>query len=131
MNIILFLSILPFPNILFEIEEQNITYIRIFSIYFSWIPVNSSQNPLEFLEFPKIPGSQPESVKEWKVLLFVGSHGQVGHVHSCVGGCHPWVLLVDGQVVVDDGGVVVFPVPHCPAMWVFVVLKVAVDMACT
>ena len=26
----------------------------------------------------------------------VGSHGHVGHVHLCVGGRGPWVLIVDG-----------------------------------
>ena len=39
-----------------------------FSVDSSWIPVDSGQNPLEFLEFHGIPGFRPESVEEWKVL---------------------------------------------------------------
>ena len=34
-------------------------------------------------------------------------------------------------MVVGDGGVVVVIIPHCPAMWAFIVVKVAIDMACT
>ena len=40
-----------------------------FSVDSSRIPVDSGQNPLEFLGFRGIPGFWPESVEEWKVLL--------------------------------------------------------------
>ena len=57
----------------------------------------------------------------------MGSCGHVGHVHLGVGRHRLWVLLVDGGVVVGAGVVVVDPC--CHGVWVFVVLKVANDMA--
>ena len=46
-----------------------------------------------------------------------------------VGGGHPWVLVVEGGVVVGDDGGVVVVFPCRPGVWAFVVLKVAVDVA--
>ena len=34
-----------------------------FSVYSSWIPVDSGRNPPEFLEFRGIPGFRPESAE--------------------------------------------------------------------
>ena len=34
-----------------------------------------------------------------------------------VGGRCPWVLVVEGGVVVGDGGAVVVVFPHCPGVW--------------
>ena len=48
-----------------------------------------------------------------------------------MGSCRPWVLVVKRGVVVGDGGVFVIVFPRRPGMWVFVVLKVAIDMART
>ena len=39
--------------------------------------------------------------------------------HPRVGGHHPWVLVVNGGVVVGDGGAVVV-VPCCLCVWAFV-----------
>ena len=59
----------------------------------------------------------------------------MGHVHSGVGRHHLWVLIVDGGMVVGAGVVVVVVVvvvvPCCYGVWVFVVLKVAIDVAHT
>ena len=54
-----------------------------------------------------------------------------GCVHSCVGNHCLWVLVVDGGVVVGDGGAVVVVVPCHPGVLVLMVLKVAVNMAHT
>ena len=50
--------------------------------------------------------------------------------HPRVGGRRPWVLVVNGGVVVGDGGAVVV-VPRRPCVWAFVARKVAVDVART
>ena len=52
----------------------------------------------------------------------------MGHVHSGVGRHHPQVLVVDGGVV-GGAGVVVVVVPCCHGVWVFLVLKVTIDVA--
>ena len=49
--------------------------------------------------------------------------------HPCVGSRCPWVLVVNGGVVVGNGGAVVVVIPRHPCMWAFVVQKVAIDMA--
>ena len=51
--------------------------------------------------------------------------------HPRVGGHRPWVLVVNGGVVVGDGGAVVVVVPRRPGVWAFVARKVAVDVART
>ena len=53
----------------------------------------------------------------WVMFILVGSH-------------RPWVLIVKRGVVVGDGGVFVVVFPHRPRMWVFVLQKVAIDVAC-
>ena len=63
-------------------------------------------------------------VPVWVVVVILGRH-----VHSGVGARRPQDLVVDGGVVVGGGDVVVVVIPRCPAVWVFVVLKVAVDVA--
>ena len=52
----------------------------------------------------------------WVVFILVGSH-------------RPWVLVVEGGVVVGDSGAVVIVFPHHHGMWALVVLKVTVDVA--
>ena len=42
-----------------------------------------------------------------------------------------WVIVVEGGVVVGDGGAVVVVFPCHPGVWAFIVLKVAIDIACT
>ena len=52
-------------------------------------------------------------------------------VFILVGGRRPWVLVVEGGVVLGDDGGVVVVFPRHPGVWAFVVLKVAVDVAGT
>ena len=63
------------------------------------------------------------------VVICRRSWPPVGLDHPCVGGHHPWVVVVNGRLVVGDGGAVVIVVPCHPGLWAFVARKVAVDVA--
>ena len=68
--------------------------------------------------FPFICERLYSVVAMWVVFILVGSR------------C-PWVLVLEGGVVVGDDGGVVVVFPRHPGMWAFIVLKVTVDMAGT
>ena len=53
-----------------------------------------------------------------------------GRVHLGVGGCQLQVLVVDGGVVVGAGGVDDVVISRPPGVWAFMVLKVAINVAC-
>ena len=73
-----------------------------------------------------IRGGSLPSICEWSYSVVA-----VWVMFILVGGCCPWVLVVEGGVVVGDDGGVVIVFPHRPGMWAFIVLKVAVDVAGT
>ena len=68
----------------------------------------------------------------WAVVIICRqSWPPVGLDHPCVGGHRPWVVVVNGRLVVGDGGALVVVVPRRPGLWAFVAQKVAIDVACT
>ena len=70
-------------------------------------------------------------VCEFVVVVVCGcSWLRVGVLIIHVGGCRPWVLVVNRGVVVGDGRAVVV-VPRRPGVWAFAARKVAVNVART